>query len=293
MDVHRRVGDARLLRMLGHYSVGQGREALEEILARAGQVSETAQKLASLVQNSGTELLTVLDPEYPACFRALEGDAPPFLYVQGDAARLKARSVAIIGTRRPSAVGRAAAKAVATAVVAQGWIVVSGNAPGVDCAAHETAVKQGGETLVCPPAPLDQYEQKFRGENPGQITVVSPFAPGLAIDPWMFLRRNTLVAAHCHAAYVAETGTRGGTLDTVKKLRHMRRPIFATDLPEEAQHRQAHAMLAASGGVDLLNVSGPGGWTEALLEAAENCEKQTAVRTPVLDDLFPEEFLNE
>jgi predicted Rossmann fold nucleotide-binding protein DprA/Smf involved in DNA uptake len=71
------------------------------------------------------------------------------------------------------------------------------------------------------------------------------------VQPWCFLRRNTLVAALCKAALVAETGTKGGTLDTVRKLEKMRRPTFVVQLPAGAKHANAHQLLIAGGAISV------------------------------------------
>lgn len=290
VNLHRRWGDARLLRWLGRFSVGQAREALDEILlAEPDTVSVKSERLASALSAAGAVAITMLDPEYPPSLRVLDADAPPLLYVIGNLDRLKTKSIAIIGTRRPSAPGRAAARTVAEGVSRRGWCVVSGNAPGIDSNAHGASVAAGGETLVFPPVPLDEYEPSFRDGTPERVTVASPFVPGSAIGPWMFLRRNSLVAAQCCAAFIAETGTRGGTLDTLKKLHKLQRSTFATALPEDAKFSNAHKMVSA-GGVRLLEISDPYGlWLSTINDAAEDCRRTPLPSTPILDDFFPEE----
>jgi DNA processing protein len=293
IDLHRRVGDVRLLRALGQFSVGQTHDALHELCGTPSEPSTFARKLEVELAARDVILITIVDPEYPSCLRALDKDAPPFLYVIGSIELLKARSIAVIGTRNPSALGRAAARLVSEYCAESGWSIVSGNAPGIDASAHHGAVKSGGKTLIFPPTPIEQYVQSFRGKYPQHITIASCFAPGSRVEPWMFLRRNTLVARQCCAAFVAETGTRGGTLDTVKKLRKYGRDIFATDLPETATHCKAHAMLAA-GGATLIDAScAESPDLSYIILAAEKCLSRPSVATPVLDDFFPEEFLRD
>lgn len=295
--LHKRLGDARLLRFLDRFSVGQGLEALAELTGLwNGMVGSAWEDLTEELQGRGFGLITPLDAEYPSCFRAMGADAPPFLYVQGDVARLSAKSIAIIGTRKPTAAGRAAADAVARAAVEEGWLVVSGNAPGVDCAGHTAALsdpaaapESSGATLVFPPVPPEQYQPIFKNSDPHRVTVASPFVPGTTVAPWMFLRRNSLVAAQCRAAFVAETGVRGGTLDTVKKLRQLRRPTFATLLPADARFQAAHRMLAAGGGVELLDILSDAGAANTILEAAAAPQPLPALVTAVLNDFFGED----
>lgn len=294
--LHKRLGDARLLRFLDRFSVGQGLEALTELQgAWNGAVGGAWENLAEELKKRGFGLITPLDAEYPSCFRAMGADGPPFLYVQGDAARLSAKSIAIIGTRKPTAAGRGAADGVGRAAVKDGWLVVSGNAPGVDCAGHTSALHKAessqyptGATLVFPPVPPEQYQPVFKNSDPARVTVASPFVPGMPVAPWMFLRRNSLVAAQCRAAFVAETGVRGGTLDTVKKLRQLRRPTFATLLPPNARFHAAHSMLA-SGGIELLDILNDAGTADAIIQAASAPQALPAVVTAVLNDFFGED----
>ena len=291
IQLHRRWGDARLSRWFGQYSIGQGTEALLDLTEQNSQGSQVqAENLAAKLEDQCAYVITRLDPDYPACFHALDQDAPPLLYVIGDSGRLKARSLAIIGMRKPTLDGKAAAVHMASGAGDAGWLVVSGNAPGIDSTAHSAVLDmETGETLVFPPVPLDQYKPGFRGETAGRVTIASPFPPGCEVAPWMFLRRNTLVATQCRAAFVAETGVRGGTLDTVKKLAARRRPTFATLLPGEARYASAHSMLAA-GGVSLLDVlSDPASALAVLLEAAQSTLAHPPVNAAVLNDFFADE----
>ncbi len=293
IQLHRRLGDAKLKRLLEQFSIGESTSALAELQQRHGITgSKSAAELSALLAKQGAGLMTLLDREYPVWLRALGADAPPFLYFLGCPQRLLANSIAIIGMRRPTAAGRMAARIVAESAASGGWIIASGNAPGIDCAGHTAALSvEGGATLVFPPGPLDKYQPLFKNNCPDRVTVASPFVPGSEIAPWMFLRRNTLVAGQCRAAFVAETGVRGGTLDTVKKLNKMKRPTFATLLPSDAAHGKSHQMLAA-GGIELVDVLNTGTEAaESILFAAANAPVTTGIKTAVLNDFFEMEGL--
>lgn len=235
------------------------------------QTAAEARRLTGRLLESGSGALTWMDPAYPTRLRRLLGaKAPAVLYVQGNRTLFEEPSVAVIGTRRPSADGRKAARSYAEALAQAGWMVTSGNAPGVDAAAHQAVLHAGGRTLVYPPTPLDSYEPSF--DMPGtaseSVLVASPFPPGSAVEPWCFLRRNELVAAQSGAALVAETGTRGGTLNTAGHVRRLKRDLFVTDLPDSAGHRRAHEMLA-TGGAHWMPVECTTLALEALLKAAQ------------------------
>ena len=62
--------------------------------------------------------VTLADDDYPGRLRRIELP-PPVLYVVGSAEALdRARAVAVVGTRRPTAVGRATAGRIADAIAA-------------------------------------------------------------------------------------------------------------------------------------------------------------------------------
>lgn len=296
IQLHRRLGDARLMRWLWGYSIGQSLDALTD-LAQKFPVTTTAatKKLASGLIEKNVGILTWLDPEYPACLRAMDSNPPPFLYLLGDPGRLTKRSMAIIGTRRPTAHGKTAVENAVKPAVQSDWVIVSGNAPGIDSNAHEAALNEpDGQTIVFPPTPIDQYKSRFRVPPGGdyRLTVASPFLPGSEIKPWMFLRRNSLVAAHCSAAIVAETGMTGGTHDTIKKLTAMHKPIVATELPEDSRYAAAHGMF--KGGLVRLVplIDAPATTMTELLNTAEQTDRHPPVKTAVLPDFFGEELFS-
>ena len=72
-------------------------------------------------------------------------DPPPALYVEGGLSA--GPSVAVVGSRKATATGLEAARALGRALGARGVCVVSGLALGVDAAAHEGALEVGGSTV--------------------------------------------------------------------------------------------------------------------------------------------------
>jgi len=94
-------------------------------------------------------VLTLGDAAYPP--RLLQtADPPLLLYVQGRADALAQPSVAIVGSRHPTAQGIDNARAFGQALGAQGYVVVSGLALGIDGAAHEGALDAPAGTVCVP-----------------------------------------------------------------------------------------------------------------------------------------------
>src|SRR5688500_13239446 len=98
------------------------------------------------------------DARYPrALMDWLGQQAPPLLYVRGNIELFNQPAVGIIGTRRPTACGVQTARAYARRLAECEITIVSGNAPGIDAAAHDEALREGGCTIIFPPVPLDQF----------------------------------------------------------------------------------------------------------------------------------------
>ena len=96
-------------------------------------------------------------PEYPTNLNDLL-DAPPFLWTLGDLTLLQRPILAIVGARNASSLGLRMTKLMAGDLGAQGYVIVSGLARGIDAAAHAAslnsgtiAVQAGGVDFKYPP----------------------------------------------------------------------------------------------------------------------------------------------
>src|SRR2546427_11454355 len=85
------------------------------------------------------------DPRYPALLGAIP--SAPALFVRGELHTDDALAVAIVGSRRATPYGIAAAERLASDLAARGVTIVSGLARGIDTAAHQSALAAGGRTL--------------------------------------------------------------------------------------------------------------------------------------------------
>src|SRR5215831_18510205 len=86
------------------------------------------------------------DVGYPALLGAIR--SAPALFVRGELRDDDALAVAIVGSRRATPYGIAAAEQLASDLAARGVTIVSGLARGIDTAAHRSALAAGGRTLA-------------------------------------------------------------------------------------------------------------------------------------------------
>ena len=98
------------------------------------------------LQEPGHSLLALGDADYPSQLLAT-ADPPLLLWLQGPRALLATPSLAIVGSRNPTAQGGDNARAFARALAQADYTIVSGLALGVDAAAHEGALDAGGATI--------------------------------------------------------------------------------------------------------------------------------------------------
>src|SRR5262245_43342008 len=108
---------------------------------------EQAIKEAEALREKGGVCLTFQDPRYPDRLREIF-DPPLVLYALGDITLLEMDLVAVVGSRKPTAYGRAMAQRLATDLAAHGLGIISGLARGVDASAHQGALDANGKTIA-------------------------------------------------------------------------------------------------------------------------------------------------
>jgi DNA processing protein len=206
--------------------------------------------------------VTPRDTAYPQ--RALALDHPPDpLWIDGDAACLAGRAVAIVGTRRMTAYGERVSRELAAACAGAGVVVVSGFAQGIDAAAHRGALDAGGRTVAVLGEGIALFLATLRGRRRPLVprvrangALVSQYPPHFCAQPWTFAKRNATIAALAEAVVVIEAGQVSGALITAADARRLRRPLFAVPGPIGS---------AASVGTNALIASGE---ARALISAA-------------------------
>ncbi len=198
------------------------------------------------------------DARYPMRLRELERPPDP-LWIEGDAAALGAQAVAIVGTRRMTTYGERVAREIAAACAAAGVVVVSGLAQGIDSAAHRGALDAGGRTVAVLGEGITLFLATVRGRRRQLVprirangALVSEYAPSFCARPWMFVRRNTTIAALALAVVVVEAGQESGALITAERARQLGRPLFAVPGPLGSAASVGTNALIASGSARAL-----------------------------------------
>jgi DNA processing protein len=171
-------------------------------------------------------------PDYPSRLLDLY-DPPNSLYIYGDIRLLNVPTIAIVGSRIASLEGVKNAHYFAQALSAEGYLIISGLARGIDGAAHLGALgpNQDHPTIAVCGTGLDiVYPREHLGlaqaiGNAGLL--VSELTPGSGPKAWHFPRRNRIIAALSLGILVIEAAERSGSLITARLGCELGREIFA------------------------------------------------------------------
>ncbi len=163
--------------------------------------------------------MTLADEAYPSRLRQIDLP-PPVLFLHGDPTALdRPRAVAIVGTRRPTEIGRGTAGRIADGVASLGATIVSGLALGIDGTAHAAAVRAGMPTVAVIGGGHERlypsaHRVLARAIVAGGGAVVSEFPPDTQPTRGTFPRRNRIISGLADATVVVEAGARSGALTT-------------------------------------------------------------------------------
>lgn len=214
------------------------------------------------------QVLTLGDPGYPAALLSTE-DPPLMLFVEGRAELLSAPALAVVGSRHPTPQGAVNAREFASHLSAEGWVIVSGLAQGIDGAAHEGALTgRGGTVAVIGTGPDIAYPRQHaalarRIAESGAL--VSEFAPGTPPLAENFPLRNRIIAGLGRGTLVVEAALQSGSLITARLAAEAGREVFA--IPgsiHSPQSRGCHALIRqgaklVESGADILEELRPSG----------------------------------
>ena len=219
--------------------------------ALAGTPPAYAERLAAtqawLAGGPDRHTLTLGDSTFPPALLQT-ADPPLLLYVQGDPARLAQPSLAVVGSRHPTAQGLENARAFAAALGGQGIVVVSGLALGIDAAAHEGALSAAAGTVAVVGTGLDRVYPARHRDLAHRIAahgaLVSEFAPGTPPLPENFPQRNRIIAGLSQGTLVVEAALQSGSLITARLALEAGREVFAMPGSIHApQSKGCHALL--------------------------------------------------
>ncbi len=173
-------------------------------------------------------MITLAEEHYPPLLRQTE-DAPPLIAVIGHPHLLIKKALAVVGGRNASANGLGLAERLARDVGAEGYLIVSGMARGIDAAVHKgaidtgtAAVLAGGTDVIYPKENPDLYQRiAERG------VALSEMLLGTKPQARHFPRRNRIISGMARGVLVIEATQKLGSLITARFAAEQNREVFA------------------------------------------------------------------
>jgi DNA processing protein len=207
--------------------------------------------------------------EYPELLREIP-QPPKQLRYDGELPIPGNKLLAVVGSRKYSSYGREVCESLIAGLAGEPVTIVSGLALGIDSVAHRAALKAGLQTIAIPGSGLDRRYLHPRShanlaeeivENGGGL--LSEFEDDMIYPgPWVFPKRNRLMAGMCHATLVIEADQKSGTLITSRMATDYNREVGAIPGPLHSSTSDGPHMLIRLGAAlirdknDLLELLG-------------------------------------
>lgn len=157
-------------------------------------------------------------------------------YYAGNLNLLQKRSVAVVGSRKPSQEGRQRARKLTELLVRHNFTVVSGLAEGIDTIAHSTAMDKGGSTIGVIGTPLNKFypasNRSLQEKIADQFLLISqiPFIrysqQTFRGNRLFFPERNKTMSALTEATIIVEASDTSGTLIQARAALAQNRSLF-------------------------------------------------------------------
>ena len=196
----------------------------------SGCTFEDAAAQQEKMRQMGALLVTINDPRYPSLLREIF-DPPVLLFARGRIELLQSIMLGVVGTRRPTPYGLAAAERLSTDLAHAGLTIVSGMARGIDSSAHKGALAAGGETVAVLGCGVDivypSENRKLAMELAAKGLLVSEFPMGATAFPQNFPIRNRIISGMSVGVLVVEGAQYSGSAITAKLAMDQGREVFA------------------------------------------------------------------
>jgi DNA processing protein len=191
---------------------------------------EDAASQRELMLNAGAMLICQSDPRYPAALRRIY-DPPAVLFARGRLELLSSIGVGVVGTRRPTPYGIAAAERLSADLARAGVAIVSGMARGIDTAAHRACLSAGGQTIAVLGCGVDvvypSENKKLAAEIVLKGLILSEFPMGATAFPQNFPIRNRIISGMTCGLLVVEGAQYSGSAITARLAMEQGREVFA------------------------------------------------------------------
>lgn len=189
-----------------------------------------AESEITFLEKIGGKATTFHSEKYPRRLKHFES-SPLVLYSRGELDLNHPRTVAIIGTRNPTELGKINCEKLISGLQKYDVQIISGLAFGIDTCAHSESVKLGMETVGVMGHGLDRMypsaNKKLASKMIEKGGVLTEFTTGTNPDRENFPMRNRIIASMSDVIIVVESKQRGGSIITAEFANAYNKDVFA------------------------------------------------------------------
>jgi len=208
-----------------------GIQAVSAQSLATGKSAELAREEIARAAAADITMVSLDDPSYPPRLKEIY-DPPLILRVRGNSEVLTKPGIAMVGTRHPTPYGSGMAERLACDLAAQGLVIISGMARGVDTSSHRGAISAKGKTIAVFGTGVDVIYPKENSRLAEQIlalggALISEFPLGTFAAPQNFPIRNRIISGMSVGVLVVEAAEYSGTRITARCALEQNRDVFA------------------------------------------------------------------
>ena len=229
------------------YNYIDGKHNIKNIIESAREyiINEVGESIFNTIKNSATDsyleyilkgledrgvvAVTMASTDYPDFLR--ETSIPPLvLYTKGDRSLLKAKTFAIVGSRKSLPLSLKLAENYTKELIDAGYAIVTGIAEGVDCAVLKTAVENNGKVISVIAGGFDNVYPKSNQDLLNKVVesglAISEYPPQTVPKPYQFPVRNRIIAGLATGVLIVSGAMKSGTLYTAEYAEEYGKDLF-------------------------------------------------------------------
>lgn len=196
-----------------------------------------SEKLIKIIKTSPVKINAIINKtiDYPSRLRDAK-DPLELIYYSGDMSLLYTRSIAVVGSRKPTRDGIRRAEKMTKFLVGDGFTIASGLADGIDTVAHRTSIANKGRTIAVIGTPLNTFYPKTNRDLQmkiardhlliSQVPFIRYSLQGPNVNRFFFPERNKTMSAISEATIIIEASDTSGTLIQARAALAQRRKLF-------------------------------------------------------------------
>lgn len=241
-------GGEQELRLCGIFTENEISKLMKAKLSDAENILKRCDELKYKVYDISMD-------EYPQRLREIP-DAPAVIYVSGELPDFEsADSVSIVGTRRATVYGIRTSLSLGANLSKIGFVVVSGGALGIDCAAHRGVLQEKGKAVCVLGCGIDfDYlleNKELRNAIALTGALVSEYPPGSPAVSHNFPQRNRIISALSNGVIVVEAPKKSGSMITVDFALKQGKDVFAVMGNVDSPYSAGSNQLIKEGAVPI------------------------------------------